>query len=76
MFREKPEKQTIAAVAACARVLFQTTLVRNGEFPAALLAAASEEFAAIFRFHALTETMFVLACAAGRLIRAFHRLVK
>lgn len=57
-------------------VSFQTALVRYSQFPTALLAAASEDFAAIFRFHALTKAMLVLACTAGRLIGAFHRLFK
>lgn len=54
-------------------LLFQALLVGNSQFPAALLAAAREEFAAILGSHTLTEAMFVLAGAAGWLECAFHR---
>lgn len=54
-------------------LLFQALLVGNRQFPAALLAAAREEFAAILGSHTLTEAMFVLAGAAGWLECAFHR---
>lgn len=54
--------------------LFQTALVRYSEFPAALFAAAGQNFAAIFRLHAFTKTVFVFAGAVGWLVRTFHRL--
>lgn len=56
--------------------LFQALLVRDGQFPAALFAAARNKFAAIFGGHALAKAVFVLACAAGWLVCAFHRCSK
>ena len=53
--------------------LFQAAFVGNGQFPAALFAAAREDFAAVFRLHALAEAMFVLTGASGRLVGTFHR---
>ena len=55
------------------RLLSPAMLVGNSQFPAALFAAAREDFAAVFRLHALTEAMFVLTGAAGRLVGTFHR---
>lgn len=58
------------------RDLFQATFVGDAEFLATLLAAARDEFAAVFGRHALTKAVLVLAGAAGRLIGTFHRLSK
>ncbi len=54
-------------------VLFQALLVGNGEFVAALLSAARNQFAAILGRHSAAESVLVLAGAAGRLISTFHR---
>jgi hypothetical protein len=56
-------------------VRFQATLVRNREFPAACFAAAGQNFAAIFRFHARAKTVFVAALSPRGLVCTFHRLL-
>jgi len=54
-------------------VLFQTLLIGNGEFMAALFSAARNEFAAVLGRHSAAESVLVLAGAAGRLVGTFHR---
>ena len=56
-----------------ANELLQAFFVGYREFLAALFPAAREHFTAIFGSHAATETVFILADAAGRLIGTFHR---
>jgi len=60
----------------CQLLLLQQFLpfVGNGQFTAALFAAAGNQFAAILGFHALTETVFIFTGAAGWLVGTFHRL--
>lgn len=53
--------------------LLQTAFVGNGQFPAALLAAACQHFAAVFRLHASAKTVLVGALSPRRLIGTFHR---
>lgn len=68
----KGRQYNCAAIAWCDLLLFQTLFVGNRKFPPALFAAACQYFAAIFRLHALTKTMFVFAGTAGRLECTFH----
>lgn len=53
--------------------LLEAAFVGNGKLLAALFTAASQNFTAVFRFHAVAETVFVLAGAAGWLVGTFHR---
>jgi hypothetical protein len=69
---EKYRKTTRTGETPSHNGLFQAFFVGNSEFPAALFAAACEQFATVFGFHAFTEAVFVFAGAAGRLVRAFH----
>lgn len=62
------------ATALYCHCLLQATLVGDGEFVAALFAAAGEHFAAVFGSHALAEAVFVFAGTARGLISTFHRL--
>ena len=52
--------------------LFETGLVRYGEFLAALCTTGSENFAAVYGRHPLTETVFVYPLAARGLESPFH----
>ncbi len=54
-------------------VCLQATLVRNGEFPTALLAAAGQYFASIFGLHARAVTVLVDALPTRGLVCTFHR---
>ena len=56
-------------------VSLQATLVRNGEFPTALLTTAGQYFASIFGLHARTETVLVAALSPRGLVCTFHRLL-
>jgi len=58
----------------CQCFLLEAALVGYSEFPTALLAAARENFTAVFGFHALAEAVFVFTGAAGWLVCTFHRL--
>ena len=63
---------TIAATGC----LFQAAFVGDTEFPASSLAATRNDFAAVFRLHALAKAVLVFAGAAGWLVGTFHRLSK
>jgi len=56
--------------------LFTAHRIGYSKTVAALGTAASQYFAAIFTRHAGTESMFVYALAAARLVRTLHRRLK
>lgn len=53
-------------------VLLGVRLVAYGQFGAAFGAAASQNFTAVLRAHAATETVLVYTTALGWLERSFH----
>ena len=72
------DKDTASGIRCCKLpvLLLKTAFVGNAELPTALLAPAREDFAAVFRLHALAETVLIFAGAAGWLVCTFHRLSK
>jgi hypothetical protein len=70
-----PQGSRISTCQRKREILFQATLVRYRKLMPAFLAAGSQNFAAIGRFHALAEAVYGFPATTGGLVGPFHNLI-